>query len=135
MGCRVHLRELTSLLYSDPETYAGPDQPVGFLYVFEAKEGAECPSSGCLEGGAGEVRVRYSFNLTKTSEETGSNAYKDVYAFDNRGNKGGGNPEDSTVETLFYSRHWRENWLSDKLSFATGEDFLLLHDFQFTPTN
>ena len=22
------------------------------------------------------------------------------------GNKGGGNPEDSTVETLFYSRHW-----------------------------
>ena len=23
--CRVHLRELTSLLYSDPETYAGPD--------------------------------------------------------------------------------------------------------------
>ena len=60
----------------------------------------------------------------RRNNETGSNAYKDVYAFDNRGplitldkvdlfyddnitgNKGGGNPEDSTVETLFYSRHW-----------------------------
>jgi len=187
VDCRVHLRELTSLLYSDPETFAGsdpdptfdqddelvfmfrdvgteqydkvaeapegvhvesmrellisdpqsqdPEDPVGFIYLFEAREGSECPSSGCLEGSAGEMRVRYNFTLTKRNNETGSNAYKDVYAFDNRGNKGGGNPEDSTVETLFYSRHWRENWLSDKLSFATGEDFLLLHDFQFTPTN
>ena len=28
--CRVHLRELTSLLYSDPETYAGPDPDTTF---------------------------------------------------------------------------------------------------------
>merc|ERR1712037_1064305 len=150
---RVHLRELTSLLYSDPETFAGSDPDPTFdqddelVFMFrdvgteqydkvaEAPEGSECPLSGCLEGSAGEMRVRYNFTLTKRNNETGSNAYKDVYAFDNRGNKGGGNPEDSTVETLFYSRHWRENWLSDKLSFATGEDFLLLHDFQFTPTN
>ena len=25
VDCRVHLRELTSLLYSDPETFAGSD--------------------------------------------------------------------------------------------------------------
>ena len=28
---------------------------------------------------------------------------------------------------IILSGHRRENWLSDKLSFATGEDFLLLH--------
>jgi len=186
VDCRVHLRELTELLYSDPNTYAGPDpdptfdeddelvfmfrdigiypfadetgqypngvhpdsvrelqisdpdhpsQITGYLYLFEATEGTECPSSGCLESSAGEVRVKYNFTLTRRDEETGSNAYKDVYAFDNRGNGGGGNPEDSTVETLFYSRHWCENWLSDQLSFATGDDFLLLQDFQFLPSN
>jgi hypothetical protein len=101
--------------------------------------------------------VRYNFTLTKRDGE-GSNAYKDVYALDNRGGRcrdgavshcsavqcgevhwpggnGGGNPEDTSVETAWYRRHWRENWLSDSLTFSSGENILLLQDFQFKPSN
>ena len=35
---------------------------------------------------------------------------------DATGNRGGGNPEDSTVETLFYSRHWFVSNIVDKIS-------------------
>ena len=69
---------------------------MGYLYLFTALAGSSCPPSGCLEPSAGEVRVAYNFTLTRchlTSpvllyiprrDEAGSNAYKDVYALDNR---------------------------------------------------
>jgi len=177
--CRLHLRNLTSLVYSDPDTFVGPDPdtsfdsddeivfmlrdagieqysggaipegtvhqsirevvlldplddnpdtPVGYVYLFTAHKDSP------LEPSAGERRIQYNFTLTKTGQN-GEHDYKSVYVFNNNQNQGGGNPEDSSVETLYYTRHWMENWLSDGLRIGGGEDIFLLQDFQFSPSS
>jgi len=87
----------------------------GYVYLFE--------QDGTLDPGAGVQYVDYQFTLLSgdylTTYEVGS----------------GWDPEDTTVTTLYYERHFSDRWICDGLSIyagsATGVDIL---DRQKSPT-
>jgi len=98
--------------------------PVGdatdaFVYLYR--------QSGNLPQDAGRPYVDYDFNLL-------SGNYKSTYKLQD-----GPNPEDSTVTTDFYSRHFADRWTSDGLRVrtkgASGVDILDRHKNLFAPGN
>jgi hypothetical protein len=150
--------------YTDPETFAGPDPNAALdaddEIVFMAKDagtqqatglepagvvahtGIEVKvadplggdagyaylfrQAGALDPGAGAQYVTYDFNLL-------SGDYKQTY--DTGG--GGGNPENSTILTDYYLRHFSDRWIEDQLEIyagnATGIDILDRHKNMFAP--
>ncbi len=88
-----------------------------FIYLYR--------QTGNLDQGAGRPYVDYDFNLL-------SGEYKSTYRLQD-----GPNPEDSTVETAFYSRHFSDRWASDGLRIktpgASGVDILDRHKNLFAP--
>jgi hypothetical protein len=65
--------------------------------------------------------VHYDFGLL-------SGDYRATY-----GLQAGRNPEDSTVTTPFYSRHFSDRWLTDGLRIGAGPNILEREKFQFSP--
>ena len=80
-----------------------------------------------LSPGAGRHYVNYTFRLL-------SGAYKTTYHFTT-----GPNPENSTVSSPFYSRHFGDRWLDDKIVINAGTstrvDILDRHKALFAPGN
>lgn len=152
------------LTYTDPGTFAGPDPDptldandevalMGIDAGAEAPAGSNPPnvvastgeelrihdSTGDptdafvylyrqtlnLDQSAGRPYVDYDFNLL-------SGSYKDTYRLND-----GPNPEDSTVETSFYTRHFSDRWADDALEITTpgasGADILDRHKNLFAP--
>jgi hypothetical protein len=91
----------------------------GWLYLFKR--------SGNLSPGAGRQYVDYQFNLL-------SGNYKSTYKLQD-----GPNPENSTVTTPYYTRHFSDRWLQDGLAIKTpgssGVDVLDRAKAQFAPGN
>ncbi len=89
-----------------------------YVYLFRR-------SSTKLKPGAGKKYVTYSFRLL-------SGGYKATY------NTGSGpNPENTTLSTVVYSRHFGDRWLDDairvKVGGATGADIVDRHKALFSP--
>ncbi|MEA2340722.1 MAG: hypothetical protein QOG11_799, partial [Solirubrobacteraceae bacterium] len=155
---------LTSLTYTDPGTFAGPDPDpkvdaddelafMGFDGGAQAPAGAAPPGvvagsgeevriddslgnplpafiylfrqTGGLDPGAGRSYVSYTFGLK-------SGAYKTTYKL-----AAGPNPEDSTITTAAYTRHFSDRWIDDGLQLRTtnssGVDILDRHKALFFP--
>jgi len=89
----------------------------GYVYLFRG--------DGSLDPGAGAQYVDYDFNLL-------SGAYLSTYNFAD-----GPNPEDSTVVTPYYERHFGDRWLEDVLRIRAGAstqaDILDRHKNLFSP--
>lgn len=81
--------------------------------------------TGSLDPGAGRSYVNYQFNLL-------SGDYKTTYKLG-----GGGNPENSTITTDYYSHHFSDRWTDDALKItapgASGVDILDRHKNLFGP--
>ena len=90
----------------------------GWVYLFQR-------TSGALSPGAGVSYVDYQFNLL-----VGNGNYLANYD-----TASGPNPENSTIETDYYSRRFVERWITDELNIKVGTDVDLLdrHRFQFAP--
>ncbi len=92
-----------------------------YVYLFR--------SGGKLDPAAGKSYVQYDFKLT-------SGDYKATYVLAGRPT---GNPEDSTVATACYTRHFRDRWISDGLSIlaplGTGVNLLDRDQVLFAPGN
>lgn len=88
-----------------------------YVYLFR--------SAGGLDPSAGKCYVRYLFKLR-------AGEYRANYRF-----RRGPNPEDSTVTTAFYTRHFSDRWISDGLAIrpplGSGVDLLDMHKSLFTP--
>jgi len=91
----------------------------GWVYLYR--------QDGTLDPGAGASYVSYAFDLL-------SGAYKATY-----NNADGPNPEDSSVTTPNYARHFFDRWGEDELHIttggATGVDILDRHKALFAPGN
>jgi len=83
--------------------------------------------TGSLDPGAGRPYVDYRFNLL-------SGNYKGTYRLAD-----GPNPENSTITTSFYARHFSDRWTDDVLRVTTprasGVDILDRHKNLFAPGN
>jgi hypothetical protein len=93
------------------------DAGQGYVYLFE--------QGGSLDPSAGVQYVDYQFNLL-------SGDYLTTY------NVGSGwDPEDTTLTTLYYERHFSDRWICDELHVyagsATGVDILDRHKNLFGP--
>ncbi|MFM8312433.1 MAG: hypothetical protein ACKOAZ_11105 [Ilumatobacteraceae bacterium] len=100
----------TRLTITDPISNS-----VGYVYLFA--------QNGSLRQDAGRPYVRYDFRLL-------SGAYKPTYKLSK-----GPNPEDSTVTTAAYVRHFSDRWIDDVLQnrLGSGVDILDRHKFLFAP--
>lgn len=91
----------------------------GYVYLFRR--------SGSLDPGAGAQYVTYNFNLL-------SGAYKTTYNLPD-----GPNPENSTITSPYYGRHFGDRWQDDELNVftggANGDDILDRHKALFAPGN
>jgi len=100
------------LIVSDPL-----DAGQGYVYLFE--------QDGSLDPSAGVQYVDYQFNLL-------SGDYLTTY---NVG--GGGDPEDTTIATAYYERHFSDRFITDEICIhagaATGVDILDRHKNLFAP--
>lgn len=89
-----------------------------YLYLFA--------HDGSLQQSAGTQYVAYAFNLL-------SGDYKTTYDLNGGGDDHGPlyNPEDSTIMTSAYERHWSWRWTSDvlRLFAGTGADILEKRDY------
>ncbi len=89
----------------------------GYVYLFL--------QDGSLDPAAGISYVDYDFNLL-------SGDYKTTYVI-----AAGPNPEDSTITTAYYQRHFQDRWIDDGLwifaGSATGVDILDRHKNLFGP--
>jgi hypothetical protein len=90
----------------------------GWVYLFRR-------TSGAISPGAGISYVDYQFHLL-----VGNGNYKTNYDV-----ASGPNPENSTIDTAYYRRHFTERWVTDELRIdaGTGVDLLDRHKFQFAP--
>ncbi len=95
------------------------DDATGWLYLYE--------SAGSLQPGAGRTYVTYSFGLT-------SGGYRATYK-----RSDGPNPENTTVTTGRYARHFGDRWLDDQLVVRAGNatrvDLLDRHKSRLIPGN
>jgi hypothetical protein len=91
---------------------------MGWVYLFRR-------TSNAISPGAGVSYVNYQFNLL-----VGNGDYKTNYD-----TLSGPNPENSTIDTAYYSRRFTERWVTDQLNIKAGTDVDLLdrHKFQFAP--
>ncbi len=103
-----------------------PLQPseTGWVYLFR--------QDGSLAQGAGEQYVNYSFSLL-------SGPYLTTYKHANYPGPNAGNPENSTVTTPYYGRHFGDRWQDDALSITAGAasnaDILDRHKALYAPGN
>ena len=92
---------------------------VGHVYLFRRAVG-----SG-LKPGANRAYVSYAFSLA-------SGPYKTTYRFAD-----GPNPENTTIKTASYQRHFSDRWLGDELTVlapgASKVDILERNKFSFSP--
>lgn len=90
-----------------------------YIYLFE--------HNGSLNPSAGRDYVNYQFNLL-------SGAYLTRYQI-----VSGPNPENSTVTTAYYQRHFSDRWIDDELKLLGGAstkvDILDRHKSLFAPAN
>jgi hypothetical protein len=157
---------ITQLTYTDPGTFTGPDPNpkvdgddeialMGIDAGVRAPSGSRPPGvvagtghevqitdslgeptpayvylfrqTGGLDPSAGRSYVTYHFGLR-------SGAYKTTYKLQQ-----GPNPEDSTVTTDAYTRHFSDRWVDDGLTVragdASGADVLDRHKNLFAPGN
>lgn len=91
----------------------------GYVYLFQ--------QTGALDPSAGEQYVTYDFDLLSGPYLTTYNLTTDP------------NPEDTTITTDVYARHFIDRWVQDELHIvkggATGVDILDRHKTQFWPDN
>ena len=103
------------LIISDP---LNPTE-TGWVYLFR--------QDGTLDPAAGQHYVSYSFDLL-------SGPYLTTYT-----TADGPNPENSSVSSPYYARHFGDRWLDDELHVtagaATGVDILDRHKALFAPGN
>ena len=95
----------------------GLDSGFGYVYLFI--------QTGALDPSAGVQYVSYTFNLL-------SGDYKSTYDFlGQRDHSTRKNPEDSTISTPFYERHFSNRWNIDglRLFLGTGVDILERNDY------
>lgn len=89
----------------------------GYVYLFQ--------QTGALDPSAGEQYVTYDFDLLSGPYLTTYNLTTDP------------NPEDTTITTDVYERHFIDRWVQDRLRIfkggATGVDILDRHKTQFYP--
>ena len=85
---------------------------IGYVYLFERQDAA-------LDPGAGQHYVNYQFQLV-------SGSYLSTYNIN-----AGPNPENTTVSSSVYARHFSDRWVQDELHVfaggATGVDILDRH--------
>jgi hypothetical protein len=100
------------------------DGGIGYVYLFV--------QDGSLDPSAGVAYVAYTFNLL-------SGDYKETYDLtsevtDPRSQK---NPEDSTIVTPYYERHFSYRWADDVMRIfeGTGVDILERRDYFMRPSN
>jgi hypothetical protein len=91
-----------------------------YVYFFRSLFNDKAPM---LSQDAGQRRVNYTFNLTRTHPDTGSNDYLDVYklecdelASSSRCNDTTMNPEDTWFRSSVYEQHFAENWFVYELT-------------------
>lgn len=101
-------------------------QGEGFVYLFV--------QDGSLDPAAGRQYVSYTFKLV---DEDGAEVdYKTGYDIKGGDDKGPQrNPEDSTIVTPVYERHWSFRWTCDvmKIFPGSGEDILEKRDYWIIP--
>jgi hypothetical protein len=157
---------VTQLTYTDPTTFTGPDPDPTVdaddeIALMGIDSGVRAPSgsrpagvvagtghelrivdtlgeptasyvylfrqTGGLNPSAGRSYVAYTFGLT-------SGGYKATYKLQQ-----GPNPENSTVTTAAYTRHFSDRWIDDRLTIrsggASGADILDRHKNLFAPGN
>ena len=96
----------------------------GWVYLFH--------SDGSLDPGAGQSYVNYTFSLN-------SGAYKTTYTLGDTHPALAGNPENSTISTLYYTYHFGDRWQEDQMTISAGGaanvDILDRHKPMFAPGN
>lgn len=107
------------LAIQDPMT---PSQKA-YVYFFR--------QDGSLQASAGKKYVEYKFGLK-------SGDYKTTYQHcGNRSTAQPANPEDSSITTPYYTRHFSDRWISDGFSIlaplGTGVDLLDMHKALYGP--
>ena len=95
----------------------------GWLYLFR--------HDGSLKPDAGKSYVSYRFQLK-------SGDYKKTYnRCGNKSTKSPANPEDSTIRTVSYTRHFSDRWITDQLKIlpplGSGVDLLDMNKALFSP--
>ena len=102
----------------------------GFVYLFR--------HNGTLSGGAGQSYVAYNFSLASGVYLTSYNrAGLSADANRRTGDAPGANPENTTVTTPYYSQHFIDRWILDRLQItapgASGVDILDRYKTSFAP--
>ena len=109
---------------------------VSYVYLYRTLEDTVWDQS------AGFDYVYYGFKLNNTGPK-GTHEYFDAYKPHCSVDDGRYecedpyplNPEDSWFSSLFYERHWAQNWFGDEMRIyiadSTGEDMLAIQEFQF----
>jgi hypothetical protein len=137
----------TTLGYTDPNTYAGPDSVAGFdaddeLVLMAADAGSRAPGAGplppgiaspggleveifdTLDGGSGWV---YLFEADGSLDPNADADYG-TYSFNllagsyipNYNVSSGPNPENSTFASDLYQTHFADRWIRDRLNLLAG---------------
>ena len=157
---------LTQLTYTDPGTFAGPDPDPRVdaddeIALMGIDSGVRAPAgsrpAGVVAGTGHELRITdplgdptaayvYLFRQAGGLDPAAGRRYVD-YRFGLRSGdykttyklQQGPNPEDSTVTTAAYTRHFSDRWVDDGLTVrsggATGADILDRHKNLFAPGN
>jgi len=141
------VRGITELVYTDSDTYTGPD-PDATLddddeIVFMAKDaGGVVPSvsepAGVITGSGVEITITDPLDVARTGYvylfqsdgtlDPGAGQQYVTYDFNllagsyipNYDTLWGPNPEDSAVTTLYYSHHFSDRWISDEIRITAG---------------
>ncbi len=157
---------VTQLTYTDPGTFTGPDPDPKVdaddeIALMGIDSGVRAPAgsrpAGVVAGSGHELRVTdplgdatpayvYLFRQAGGLDPAAGRSYVD-YRFGLRsgdykttyGLQQGPNPEDSTITTAAYTRHFSDRWIDDGLTIrsggATGADILDRHKNLFAPGN
>lgn len=154
---------LTTLAYTDPNTYMGPDPDPSFdsddeLVFMAADSGSQAPGSvegpsAVVAGSGVELTINdplggtgyvYLFVSNGTLDPGAGQSYVS-YQFNllagsylpNYSTLAGPNPEDSSITTAAYSVHFSDRWIRDEtritIGGATGVDILDRHKAMFAP--
>ncbi|MFQ5511214.1 MAG: T9SS type A sorting domain-containing protein [Candidatus Krumholzibacteriia bacterium] len=155
---------LTTLAYTDPGTFMGPDPDPTFdaddELVFMARDAGGLAAAGDPAGVIAGTRVRVEVTdpltlqsayvyLFRSDGSLAPDAGADYVAYNFNLLSGpylttynttvGPNPENSAVTTAFYRTHFSDRWIRDEINLfaggATGVDILDRHKNLFAPGN